>query len=87
MKVLMINGSPKANGNTATALKEMEKIFLQEGIEVETVQVGHLPVRGCIACQACKKTGKCAFDDIVNVLAEKLEASDGSPIRAVAWFD
>ena len=86
MKVLMLNGSPKANGNTATALKEMEKIFLQEGIEVETVQVGHLPVRGCIACQACKKTGKCAFDDIVNVLAEKLEASDGLVLGSPVYY-
>lgn len=86
MKVLMINGSPKANGNTATALKEMEKIFLQEGIEVEIVQVGHLPVRGCIACEACEKTGKCAFDDIVNVLAEKLEASDGLVLGSPVYY-
>ena len=49
MKVLMINGSPRENGNTAIALKEMEKIFLAEGIEVETLHIGGKDVRGCIA--------------------------------------
>ena len=86
MKVLLLNGSPKANGNTALALKEMEKIFLEEGIEVETVQVGHLPVRGCIACQACKKTGKCTFDDIVNEIAPKFEASDGLVVGSPVYY-
>ena len=50
MKVLMINGSPRVDGNTSIALKEMEQVFLQEGIEVETVQVGNQAVRGCMAC-------------------------------------
>lgn len=49
MKVLMINGSPRVDGNTSIALKEMEQVFLQEGIEVETVQVGNEAVRGCSA--------------------------------------
>ena len=48
MKVLMLNGSPRAKGNTATALAEMEKIFIGEGIAVETVRVGNLAVRGCV---------------------------------------
>lgn len=50
MKVLMLNGSPRAKGNSATALAEMEKIFIGEGIAVETVQVGNLAVRGCVFC-------------------------------------
>ena len=50
LKVLMINGSPKANGNTAIALKEMENIFKENGVEVETVVIGNKAVRGCIAC-------------------------------------
>ena len=66
MKVLLLNGSPRANGNTAAALAEMKAIFDQEGIEAEIVQVGHLPVRGCIACGGCYKAGKCVFDDVVN---------------------
>ena len=77
MNVLMLNGSPKANGNTAAALAEMEKIFAQEGIGTEIVQVGHLPVRGCIACGSCFQSGKCVFDDGVNELAEKFRAADG----------
>ena len=69
MKVLMINGSPHARGTTWTALHEMEKIFLAEGVEVEMLQVGHLPVRGCIACRKCRELGKCVFDDLVNEAA------------------
>ena len=57
MKVLMINGSPKANGNTAIALAEMEHIFVRAGIEVDTVQVGHDTVRGCVSCYGCIQTG------------------------------
>ena len=57
MKVLLLNGSPKANGNTALALKEMENIFLQEGVEVETVQVGDKDIRGCVSCYGCGAAG------------------------------
>lgn len=77
LKVLMINGSPKANGNTAVALKEMENIFKENGIEVETVVTGNKAVRGCIACGSCYEKGKCVFDDVVNELAPKFEAADG----------
>ena len=84
MKVLMINGSPRAKGNTAIALSEMEKIFLDEGFEVETLHIGNQAVRGCVACGACGKLGKCAFDDVVNDAAPKFEACDalviGSPV-------
>ena len=86
MKVLLINGSPKAKGNTAIALQEMEKVFLAEGIEVETVQVGHKDVRGCIACGGCYETGKCVFDDIVNELAEKLKESDGLVVASPVYY-
>ena len=86
MKVLMLNGSPRANGNTAIALSEMEKIFVQEGIEAETVQVGNLAVRGCIACNCCFQNRKCVFDDIVNDLAEKLESADGLVIASPVYY-
>jgi len=86
MKVLMLNGSPKANGNTAAALAEMEKIFVQEGIEAETVQVGNQPVRGCIACGGCYKTNKCVFDDIVNELAPKFLEADGLVIGSPVYY-
>ena len=77
MKVLMINGSPRANGNTVRALQEMEKIFAAEGIEVKTVRIGSDPIRGCIACSSCKATGKCVFDDQVNEIATDFEKADG----------
>ncbi|MBQ8404224.1 MAG: flavodoxin family protein [Clostridia bacterium] len=86
MKVLMINGSPRAKGNTALALAEMEKIFLEEGIEVETVHVGNKDVRGCIACGSCKKNGKCVFDDVVNELAPKFEACDGLVVGTPVYY-
>ena len=76
MKVLILNGSPRVGGNTAVALHEMEQVFTEYGVEVETVQVGSKAVRGCIACGTCRKTGKCAFDDVVNELAPKFEAAD-----------
>lgn len=86
MKVLMINGSPHSNGNTFLALAEMEKIFVQEGIETEIVQVGNKAVRGCIACAKCALTGKCVFDDIVNETAPKFEACDGLVIGSPVYY-
>jgi len=86
MKVLIINGSPHKNGSTYTALHEMEKIFLSENIETEIIQVGHLPIRGCIACRSCYETGKCAFDDIVNELAPKFEKCDGLVVGSPVYY-
>lgn len=86
MKVLILNGSPKANGNTAAALAQMEEIFVQEGIEVETVPVGNQPVRGCIACGGCYKTEKCVFDDIVNELAPKFQEADGLVVGSPVYY-
>lgn len=86
MKVLMLNGSPRAGGNTALALKEMEAIFAQEGIETEIVHVGKQNIRGCIACLKCAQTGKCVFDDIVNQIAPKLEAADGLVIASPVYY-
>ena len=86
MKVLMLNGSPKASGNTALALAEMGAVFAKEGIEVETVQVGHLAARGCVACGFCYKNSKCVFDDVVNELAPKLEAADGLVIASPVYY-
>ena len=86
MKVLMLNGSPRANGNTALALTEMENIFSQEGIEVETVHIGHLAVRGCIACGSCYQAGKCVFDDVVNQLAPKFQEADGLVVATPVYY-
>jgi multimeric flavodoxin WrbA len=86
MKVLMINGSPRPNGNTAMALTEMEKIFAQEGIETETIQVGNQNIRGCIACGHCYKNGKCVFDDCINDIAAKFEDADGLVVASPVYY-
>ncbi|MBO5059867.1 MAG: flavodoxin family protein [Clostridia bacterium] len=86
MKVLMINGSPHSDGNTAIALAEMEKIFASEGIDTEIVLVGHKDIRGCIGCYSCKNSGKCVFDDIVNEIAPKLEECDGMVIASPVYY-
>lgn len=86
MKVLMLNGSPRKNGNTSIALKEMEKIFKQEGIETEIVHVGNKGIRSCIACGACAEKGKCVFDDIVNEIAPKFEACDGLVVGSPVYY-
>ena len=86
MKVLMLNGSPRANGNTARALSELENIFAAEGIETETVQIGNKEIRGCISCFSCYKTGKCVIDDIVNELAKKFEECDGLIVASPVYY-
>ena len=86
MKVLIINGSPRVNGNTAIAIREMEHIFKESGVEVETVQIGNKDVRGCIACGHCFKAGKCVFDDVVNELASKFEEADGLVIASPVYY-
>lgn len=86
MKVLLINGSPHKNGNTALALAEMEKVFAAEGVDCEIIHVGNQPVRGCIACGSCAKTGKCVFDDAVNETAEKFAAADGLVLASPVYY-
>lgn len=86
MKVLILNGSPRVGGNTTVAVEEMERIFREEGVEVETVQVGARDIRGCIACGRCAEAGRCVFDDIVNELAPKLEAADGLVVASPVYY-
>ena len=69
MKVLMLNGSPRKNGNTSIALKEMEKIFNQEGIETEIIHVGNKGIRSCVAWHACSEKGQCVCNEFVNEIA------------------
>lgn len=86
MKVLLINGSPKKEGNTFTALDEMRKIFVKEGVETEIVTIGGLDIRGCAACGYCHKNGKCVFNDIVNELAEKFKEADGLVVGSPVYY-
>ena len=86
MKVLLLNGSPHAQGSTYTALHEMEKIFAENGIETEMVHVGNKDIRGCIAYKSCRSTGKCVFDDPVNEIAAKFEQCDGLVVASPVYY-
>ena len=87
MKVLLINGSPRKEGNTATALAEVAKQLAKEGIESEIVWIGNKPIRGCAACGRCAANGlgRCVFDDdVCNHISEKFADVNaliiGSPV-------
>ena len=86
MRVLIINGSPRVNGNTTIAVNEMVKVFEKEGVETEVVQIGNKDVRGCIACGTCFKKGQCVFDDVVNELAPKFEEADGLVVASPVYY-
>ena len=86
MKVLLVNGSPKANGNPAFALKQMAEVFTEQGIEAEVIHVGNQVIRGCVACGSCYKTGKCVFDDMVNEVAQKFEEADGLVLGSPVYY-
>ena len=86
MKVMMVNGSPHAKGNTFVALEEMRKVFEAEGVETELVHVGNKALRGCVACGACRKTGKCTFDDAVNETAALFEECDGLVVGTPVYY-
>ena len=88
MKILLLNGSPKKDGNTARALAEMRAVLEKNGIDTETVELGGREIRGCIGCGTCYKNGGagCVFDDIVNEVAKKLEAADGLAIGSPVYY-
>ncbi len=86
MKVLIINGSPRVDGNTTIAVDEMVKVFSQEGVETEVVRIGNKDIRGCVACGSCAQTGRCVFDDEVNEVASKFEESDGLVVASPVYY-
>jgi len=86
MKVLIINGSPRKDGNTSIAVNEMVKTFTEEGVETKVVQIGNEAIRGCIACGACASKKKCAFDDVVNELAPIFEEADGLVVASPVYY-
>ena len=86
MKALLINGSPHANGCTATALDVVATELEKNGIEAEAAHVGNKSIRGCIACFKCKETGRCVFDDEVNRVAPLFEKADGLVIGSPVYY-
>ncbi|MBC8532685.1 flavodoxin family protein [Yeguia hominis] len=87
MKVLAINGSPHANGNTACALEAAAEALHAEGIETEILHIGHKLIHGCTACEQCHTLGKCVFDnDPVNEAAEKMAQADGILLASPVYY-
>ena len=86
LKVLILNGSPRVDGNTSIALRELQKVFEANDVETEIVQIGREVIRGCIACNFCSKHGRCMISDIVNQLAPKFEAADGLIVASPVYY-
>lgn len=86
MKVLIVNGSPHADGNVARALKEMKTVFAAEGAEIETADIGVKRITGCLGCGTCAKLGRCVVDDLVNETAEKFRTADGMVVASPVYY-
>ncbi|MDR2176767.1 MAG: flavodoxin family protein [Treponema sp.] len=86
MKVVLVNGSSRNNGCTGAALNEVVRSLHEENIETELVFIGNKPLPDCTACHKCRETGRCAFDDIVNELAEKAKDCDGFVFGSPVYY-
>lgn len=86
MKVLLVNGSPRAAGCTNTALEEVAKTLGEAGIETEIFWFGAKPVQDCVACGKCRELKKCVFDDVVNTLIEKAKTADGFVFGSPVYY-
>lgn len=86
MKVLILNGSPRVDGNTTVAVNELVKTFAAAGVKAEVVQVGTEAVAGCRACGACAQLGRCVINDTVNAVATKLQEADGLIVASPVYY-
>lgn len=86
MKALIINGSPRVNGNTSIAISELVKTLNENDIETEVITIGNQIIRGCIGCGSCYKNHKCVFNDLVNEVAPKFEVADGLVIASPVYY-
>ena len=86
MKALIINGSPRLNGNSTELIKEISSVFEKEGVEVDLYQVGPKDIRGCMACGYCYTHGECVFKDDINDLAKRFESADGLVITSPVYY-
>jgi multimeric flavodoxin WrbA len=86
MKVLILNGSPRTEGNTAIALNEVARTLNGEGIETITLNIGKESIRGCLACNWCREHGKCVIDDKTNEVAQLFEQADGLVIGSPVYY-
>lgn len=86
MKVLIINGSPRIDGNNDVAIKELVKSFEKNKVEAEVIKVGNHDVRGCMACNYCFEHGKCVYNDLVNSVAQKFKDADGIIVTTPVYY-
>ena len=86
MKVLILNGSPRTEGNTAIALNEVARTLNGEGIETITLNIGKESIRGCLACNWCREHGRCVIDDKTNEVAQLFEQADGLVIGSPVYY-
>ena len=86
MKVLIINGSPRLEGNSTRLVKELTSVFDKENVEVDLYQIGNKAIRGCMACGYCYTHGECVFKDDVNDLAKRFEQADGLIVIAPVYY-
>lgn len=88
MKVLLINGSPRENGNTFRALSEVGATLKEEGIDSEIISIGRKAVQGCIACGMCGRTGKCTFNDepYFKVIRAVKDGIDGLIVGSPVYY-
>lgn len=86
MKVLLINGSPRSNGNTSTALTEITKILNEYDIETMIIHVGNLAIKGCVGCGQCEKLKRCIYEDMINEVAKYFEEADGLIIGSPVYY-
>ncbi len=87
MKVLLINGSPRKEGNTFLALSEVAKTLNENGIRTEIIQLGNKAVQGCIACQKCAELGHCIFNDtLYTTIREQLKNADGLIVGSPTYY-
>lgn len=86
MKVILINGSPHAEGSTYTALTVVASALMEQGVESEIFHIGTNNIPGCKGCFACRELGWCAIDDSVNKFAESVKRADGIIIGSPVYF-
>jgi len=86
MKVLLISGSPKPNGNTVQIMQECMKVIEERGVETELISFAGRKIESCIACGKCSKLGHCGLDDGLNEIIDKIRAAEGLIVGTPVYF-
>jgi multimeric flavodoxin WrbA len=86
MKVVLISGSPRANGNTAILIGECAKIIQQAGIETEVFSLVDMPIRSCVSCHKCRTLGECGIEDGLNHIIKVIRGAEGLIVGTPVYF-